>query len=69
MEKISWIDHATNEEVLERVEEERLVRDRRARRTGHVGLTHNESLQTDVLEGRIKGNGRVGDHTTRRTLD
>jgi len=29
----------------------------------------NESLQKYVLEGRIKGNGRMGDHTTRRTLD
>jgi len=57
MEKISWIDHVRNEEVLLRVKEQRNIlheiRKRKANWIGHI-LRKNCLLQR-VIEGKIKG--------------
>jgi tRNA pseudouridine-54 N-methylase len=57
MEKISWTDHARNEEVLLRVKEQRNILHeickRNANWIGHV-LRRNCLLQ-QVIEGKIKG--------------
>jgi hypothetical protein len=72
MEKISWTDHVTNENVLHRVKEQRNIlheiRKRKANWIGHI-LRRNCLLQR-VIEGKIKGaievTGRRG--RRRRTL-
>jgi len=64
MEKISWTDHVTNEEVLLRVKERRNILHEISKRktnwTGHI-LCRNCLLQR-VIEGKIKegieGTGR-----------
>ena len=57
MEKISWIDHVKNEEVLFRVKEQRNIlheiRKRKANWIGHI-LRRNCLLQR-VTEGKIQG--------------
>ena len=57
MEKISWIDHGRNEEVLLRVKELRNIlheiRKRKANWIGHI-LRRNCLLQR-VIEGKMKG--------------
>jgi hypothetical protein len=57
MEKISWTDHVTNEEVLFRVKEQRNIlheiRKRKANLIGHI-LGRNCILQR-VTEGKIQG--------------
>jgi hypothetical protein len=57
MEKISWIGHVRNEEVLLRVEEQRNIlheiSKRKANWIGHI-LRRNCLLQ-QVVEGKIKG--------------
>jgi formylmethanofuran dehydrogenase subunit E-like metal-binding protein len=57
MEKISWTDHARNEEVLLRVSEQRNIlheiRKRKANWIGHI-LCRNCLLE-EVIEGKIKG--------------
>jgi len=57
MEKISWTEHVTNEEVLRRVGEKRTMVDtvwkRKARWTGHV--LRSEGMLRTVLEGRMEG--------------
>ena len=59
MEKISWIDHMRNEEVLLTVSEQRnilhAVRKRKANWIGHI-LRRNCLLE-QVIEGKIKGDG------------
>ena len=56
MEKISWIDHVRNEEVLQRVTEERnmlyTVYRRKANWIGHV-LRMNCILK-HIIEGKIQ---------------
>jgi hypothetical protein len=56
MEKISWIDHVRNEEVLLRVNEQRNIlheiRKRKANWIGHI-LRRNCRLK-QVIEGKIK---------------
>jgi hypothetical protein len=56
MEKISWTDHVTNEEVLLRVKEQRNIlyeiSKRKANWIGHI-LRSNCLLQ-QVIEGNIK---------------
>ena len=52
MEKISWIDHVRNEEVLLRVNERRNIL-RKANWIGHI-LRRN-CLLKHVIEGKIKG--------------
>jgi hypothetical protein len=60
MEKISWIDHVRNEEVLLRVNEQRnilhKIRKQKANWIGHI-------LHKLVIEGKIKKDMEV---TTRR---
>jgi hypothetical protein len=57
MEKISWTDHAGNEEVLLRVKEQRNIlheiSKRKANCIGHI-LRRN-CLLRQVIEGKIKG--------------
>ena len=57
MDKISWIDHVRNEEVLLRVEEQRNIlheiSKRKANWIGHI-LRRN-CLLKQVIEGKIKG--------------
>ena len=57
MEKISWIDHVRNEEVLLRVNEQRNIlceiRKRKANWIGHI--LHRNCLLKQVIEGKIKG--------------
>ena len=57
MEKISWIDHVRNEEVLLRANEQRNIlheiRKRNANWIGHI-LRRNCLLRR-VIEGKIKG--------------
>jgi len=64
MEKISWIDHVRNEEILLRVKEQRnilhKIRKRKANWSGHI-LRRNCLLQR-VIEGKIQG----GIEVTRR---
>jgi len=63
MEKISWTDHARNEEVLFRVKEQRNIlheiRKRKANWIGHT-LRRNCLLQR-VIEGKIKGGIKVNE--------
>src|SRR6218665_1874276 len=57
MEKISWIEHISNEEVLKLVEEERslltIIRTRQWNWMGHI--VRGDSLQREIIEGRIEG--------------
>ena len=57
MEKISWLDKVTNEEVLRRVNEDRQILNsiwqRKHQWTGHV-LRH-DGLLHEINEGRMKG--------------
>jgi len=57
MEKISWMDNVTNEDVLKKVNERKnmlnVIRQRKHKWTGHV-LRHDEFLQ-EIFEGRMKG--------------
>ena len=61
MEKISWIDHVRNEEVLLRVNWKRNIlqeiRKRKANWIGHI-LRRN-CLLKQVIEGKIKGEMEV----------
>jgi len=57
MEKISWLDKVTNEEVLRRVNKERLILNsfwqRKHRLIGHI-LRHDRLLHK-IIEGRMRG--------------
>jgi len=68
MEKISWIDHGRNEEVLLRVKELRNIlheiRKRKANWIGHI-LRRNCLLQR-VIEGKMKGGIEVTGRRGRR---
>ena len=68
MEKISWTDHARNEEVLLRVNEQRNIpheiRKRKANWIGHI-LRRN-CLLKQVIEGKIKGEMEVARRRGRR---
>jgi hypothetical protein len=74
MEKISWTDHARNEEVLHRVEEQRNIlhgiRKQKDNWIGHI-LCRN-CLPKHVIEGKITGGvvvtGRLG-RRRRKLLD
>jgi len=61
MEKITWIDHVRNEEVLLRVNEQRNIlheiRKRKANWLGHI-LRRN-CLVNQVIEGKVKGEMEV----------
>ena len=57
MEKISWTDKVTNEDVLKKVNESKnmlnVIRQRKRKWIGHL-LRHDEFLQ-EIFEGRMKG--------------
>ena len=57
MEKISWIDHVRNEEVLLRVNEQRnILREIRKRKANWIGhILRRNCLLKQVIEGKIKG--------------
>src|ERR1700733_5801280 len=57
MEKISWTKHVTNEEVLNLVVEKRsLVDIEKTRQRNWIGhLLRGDSLQRDIVEGRLEG--------------
>ena len=57
MEKISWIDHVRNEEVLLRVSEQRnILREIRKRKVNWIGhILRRNCLLKQVIEGKIKG--------------
>jgi len=68
MEKISWTDHARNEDVLLRVKEQRnilhVIRKRKANWIGHI-LRRNCLLQR-VIEGKKQGGIEVTGRQGRR---
>ena len=68
MEKISWIDHVRNEEVLLTVNEQRntlhAIRKRKGNWIGHI-LRRN-CLLKQVIEGKIKGEIEVTRRQGRR---
>ena len=57
MEKISWIDHVRNEEVLRRVNEQRnILREIRKWKANWIGhILHRNCFLKQVIEGKIKG--------------
>ena len=57
VEKISWIDHVRNEEVLLRVNEQRnILHEIRKRRANWiVHILRRNCLLKQVIEGKIKG--------------
>ena len=57
MEKISWIDHVRNEEVLLQVNEQRnILREIRKRKANWIGhFLRRNCLLKQVIEGKIKG--------------
>ena len=70
MEKISWTNHVTNEDVLLRVNEQRNIlhekRKRKANLFGHI-LRRN-CLLKQVIEGKIKGEMEVTSRRGRRCI-
>ena len=68
MEEISWTDHVRNEEVLLRVNEQRIIlheiRKRNAKWISHI-LRRNCLLQ-HVIEGKLKGQIEVTRRRGRR---
>ena len=69
MEKISWTDHVRNEEVLQRVKEERNVlqtmQRKKANWIGHI-LRRN-CLLKHVVEGKIRGKDRSDGKKRKKT--
>src|SRR6218665_1696538 len=57
LERISWTEHISNEEVLTLVVEERsLISTIRARQRNWMGhLLRGDSLQREIMEGRMEG--------------
>ena len=62
MERISWTEHVSNEEVLQRVEEERAImatiKMRQKKWIGHI--LRGESLLRMIIEGRVEGKRKRG---------
>lgn len=58
--RISWTERKSNEEILQIVEEKRIllsiIRSRSGKLIGHL-LRHNPFI-TNIMEGRINGRGR-----------
>ena len=71
IERITWTDHITNDEVLERVQENRqlinLIKERQAKWIGHV--MRSDTLLKDILEGRTKGKAKWQAKTENVRLD
>src|SRR6218665_1393317 len=57
MERISWTEHRTNEQVLKKVEEKRslidIIRTRQKNWIGHI--LRGNCLQREIIEGRMEG--------------
>ena len=57
MEKISWVERRTNEEILQLVEERRsligTIRERQKKWIGHI--LRSDTLLRDIIEGRMEG--------------
>jgi hypothetical protein len=77
MEKISWIQHVRNEEVLLRVKEQRnILHEMNKRKTNWIGhILRRNCLQRQVIKGKIKGGievtgrrGRPGTHPALCTM-
>ena len=68
MEKISWIDHVRNKDVLLRVKEQRNIlheiRKRNAKWIGHI--LRRKCLLQRVIEGKIQGGIEVTGRQGRR---
>ena len=62
MEKVSWREHKTNEEILQKVGEERsllkTIRERQRKWIGHI--MRGDSLLRDIFEGRMEGRRKRG---------
>src|SRR6218665_3321720 len=63
MERISWTEHRTNEEVLNKTEEKLslmdIIRTRQENWIGHI--LRDNSLEREIIEGRVerkRGRGR-----------
>ena len=67
MEKISWIDHVRNDEVLLRVNEQRnILREIRKRKANWIShILRRNCLLKQVIEGKIRGE-MDGDKKTRK---
>jgi len=61
MEKVSWIDHVRNEEVLLWINEQRnILHDTRKRKANLIGhILRRNCLLKQVIEGKIKGEMEV----------
>lgn len=63
MEKISWIEHKTDEEVLSKVEEDRslmaTIKERQKKWTRYI--PRGNFLQRTTVEGRMEGREREED--------
>ena len=68
MEKISWIDHVRNDEVLLRVNEQRnILREIRKRKANWIGhILRRNCLLKQVIERKIKGEMEVKRRRGRR---
>ena len=68
MEKISWTDHARNEEVLLRVNEQRnILHEIRERKDNWIGhILRRNCLLKQVIKGKIKGEMEVTRRRGRR---
>ena len=64
MERVSWMDKITNEEILNKVGEKRqlisVIRNRQKNWIGHV--LRGKGLLREVMEGRMEGRDREVDH-------
>jgi hypothetical protein len=62
MEKIIWTDHVRNDEILQRVKEERnILRTIKRRMTNWIGhILRRKSLLKHISKGKIEGAGRRG---------
>jgi hypothetical protein len=71
MERISWTEHVSNEEVLQRVDEERAMLDtikmRQQKWIGHI--LRGESLLKVIIEGRTEGKRKRKTKTEATGLD
>jgi len=56
MEKISWTDHLSNEEALQRVKERNILRTIKSRKSNWIGhILRRNCLQNHVADGNIEG--------------